>query len=202
MRRSYRVALICGALPLLVGISIFLLWLLTRWDWLMLAGLFTLYGGLAIFLIGSISLGRFCWLAFRATELSQRRLWISTLGCAALLLSNFPAAVAIIATGIAIETRYTVVVHNASSEPVSDVQVFGGGCEANFGTIAPGETAERSFWIQRDGTLKMCAVIDSKTHTNVVDGYVTHNQGGHVKIRINSDGEISISNRFTRMAGH
>ncbi|SIO67317.1 hypothetical protein SAMN05444166_8332 [Singulisphaera sp. GP187] len=43
MSPYYKISLICGATPLFVGIAIFLLWLITRWDWLMAAGLLTLY---------------------------------------------------------------------------------------------------------------------------------------------------------------
>ena len=42
MNRAYWVALICGAIPLVAGVSIFLLWLMTRWDGLMAAGIYTL----------------------------------------------------------------------------------------------------------------------------------------------------------------
>lgn len=192
MRRAYRIALFCGALPLVVGVSIFLLWLITRWNWLMMAGLFTLYGGVAISFIGIVSLALFCWLAYRAPE-RPRRLWISTFACAALLFSHFPAAAGIIATVIAIETRYTVVVHNASQQPLGDVRVFGGGCVANFGTIPPGSVARRSFWIQGDGELKIRAVSGTTAHAKVIDGYVTQYRGGRTTVTINSDGSISVS---------
>lgn len=195
MNRAYRIALICGALPLLVGVSLFLLWLIARWDWLMIAGIFTLYGGVAIFFIGAIALARFCWLAFRSPELPRRRLWLSTLGCAALLLSNFAVAGGITASVIAIETRYTVIVHNTSQQPLSGVRVFGGGCEADFGTIPPGGVVRRSFWIQHDGELEFRAVSGATTHSKTIDGYVTNNMGGHTTVTINPDGTISVSNK-------
>jgi hypothetical protein len=46
MKLFYGVALVCGAVPLIAGILIFLLWLITHWNWLMMAGIITLYGGL------------------------------------------------------------------------------------------------------------------------------------------------------------
>jgi hypothetical protein len=193
MSRAFRVALICGALPLLVGVSIFLLWLVMRWDWLMTAGVFTLFVGVAIFLIGAIALGRFWWLAFLTPDLSRRRLWFSTLGCAGLLLSNFPVAGGIMAAAIAIETRYTVIVRNASQQPLDGVRVFGGGCEADFGTIPPGSVARRSFWIQQDGELEFRAVSGATKYAKTIDNYVTNSGGGHTRVTINSDGTISIS---------
>jgi len=195
MNRAYRVALICGALPLLVGVSIFLLWLITRWDWLMMAGIFTLYGGVAVFFIGSIALARFCWLAFRMPELPRRRLWLSTLGCGTLLLSNFAVAGGITASVIAIETHYTVIVHNTSQQPLSGVRVFGGGCEADFGTIPSGGVVRRSFWIQHDGELEFRAVSGATTYSKIIDGYVTNSMGDHTTVTINPDGTISVFNK-------
>ncbi|MEP6671006.1 MAG: hypothetical protein ABJF10_17735 [Chthoniobacter sp.] len=191
-RKAYRVALLCGAIPLVVGVSIFLLWLLTRWGWLMTAGIFTLYGGVAFFLVGVVALGRFCWLALRTPGLPRRPLWLSTVGCAALLLSNFPVAGGIAATAIRIETRYTVTVHNTSPQPLSGVRVFGGGCEADFGAFAPGGVVRRSFWIEREGELKFQAGSGAATQATTIDGYVIPSVGGHVTVTIKPDGTISV----------
>ncbi len=187
MNRSYRVALICGAFPLLIGISIFTFWLITRWSWLELAGIYTLYGGAAIFLVGVFALARYCWLAFRTPNIPRRHLWFSTLACAGLLLLNFPVAGGITVAAIAIETRYTVVVHNASDQSLESVRVFGGGCDEPFGTIPPGGIVRQSFWIEHDGELKFSAI----SYAKIIDGYVTHGSGGHTTVTINSDGTIS-----------
>ena len=194
MNRAYRVALISGALPLLVGVSLFTLWIITRWDWLIMAGVFALYGGVAIFCVGAVALARFCWLAFSTPELPRRRLWISTLGCAALLLSNFAVAGCITVTAIVIETRYTVIVHNASEQPLSGVRVFGGGCEVDFGTIPPDGVVRRSSWIQHDGELEFRALRGATTYKKTIDGYVTGNMGGNLTVTINPDDTISVAN--------
>lgn len=195
MNRTYRIALICGAAPLFIGISIFFLWLITRWNWLMMAGLFTIYGGIPIFLIGVAALTRFCWLAFRTRDLSQRRLWTSVICCAGLLLSNLPVAAAIVVGAVMIEARYTVTVHNASSQPLDDVQVSGGGCEVNFGTISPGATMRRSFWVQCDGELEFCAVSGPARHNKTIDGYVTNGMGGNTSVIVGPQGTISVANK-------
>jgi hypothetical protein len=194
MNRSYRVALICGACPLLIGISIFMLWLITRWDWLMLAGILTLYGGAAILLVGVLALARYGWLVFRTPAVPRRRRWLSTLVCAGLLLLNVPVAGGIAVAAIAIETRYTVVVHNASRQPLEDVRVFGGGCDESLGNIPPGSTVRQSCWIQHDGELEFRALSDTVSHEKIINGYVTNGMGGHTTITINSDGAISVSN--------
>ena len=52
MNRALRVAVICGAIPLILGVTIFLTWLVFRWNWLELAGFILLYVGFAAFVVG------------------------------------------------------------------------------------------------------------------------------------------------------
>jgi len=182
MNRAYGIALTCGAVPLLAGISIFALWLVTR------------TGGIAILLVGSVSLARFFWLGSRMPGFPRRRLWLSTVGGASLLLSNFPVAGGISAAVIAIETRYTVVVHNASRQALDSVSVVGGGCDEFLGSIRPGGDARQSFWIQHDGELEFRATSGTTVYRETIEGYVTNSMGGHTTVTVNSDGTISVRN--------
>jgi hypothetical protein len=195
MSRTYRIATICGATPLLVGVVIFLLWLVTRWDWLMAAGMFTIYGGVAMLLFGAIALVRFCWLALGTPDFPRRRLWVSAVWCAALLLSNFPVAAAIVVGAVSIETRYVVTVHNSSSRPLTDVRVSGGGCEVDFGTVAPGVTVRRSFWVRCDGTLVFHAASGFTRYNETIDGYVTNGMGGNASVTVGPEGTISVADK-------
>jgi hypothetical protein len=91
MNRAYRVALICGAIPLLVGISMLMLWLITRWDGLMMAGIYSPYCGVTIFLVGVLALARFCWLAVRTPNIQRQIYKISAiLTFLPVLRSTFP----------------------------------------------------------------------------------------------------------------
>ncbi len=181
----------CGASPLVAGVSVFLLWVLTRRDWLMGAGLFVLFVGLALFAVGTLALARFCWLALRAGE-PPPGFWRSTAFAAALLLSNFPAAGAIIWKVDDLYTRYTVVVRNATGNTLEDVRVSGGGCEAVFGAIAPGDEARRSFLIQHDGQLEIHA--DGLRRQTIV-GYVTNSLGGHTTVTVHPGGAVTAEDR-------
>jgi hypothetical protein len=55
--RWLKIPLLLGGVPLIVGLSLFLFWLVTRWSWLNLVGLFTLYAGLVSVLAGLVGLG-------------------------------------------------------------------------------------------------------------------------------------------------
>jgi hypothetical protein len=191
VKGAYRVALLCGTVPLVVGLSVFLLWLLTRADGLMLLGVFVLFGGLAFFAVGVLALGRYCWLAFRESRLPAR-FWAATIACALLLLSNFPAAGAIMYAADALHSRYTVVVRNESGRPLEDVRVTGGGCEVVFGLIAPGDDEQRSFWIQHDGVLRIRA---DGLAEQPISGYVTNGMGGRTTVTVRADGTVAAVDR-------
>ena len=193
MKRTLRVAVLSGLLPLLVGVSLFVLWVTTRWDWFMVGGVVTIYGGLVSFLIGACALARYCWAASRCADPPRWKWVLSALGCATLLLSNVPVAGGIISAVVAISTCYSVVVRNASQQAISDVRIYGGGYEASLGTIPPGGLARRSFWIQRDGELELRAVGSSAFHHLVIDGYVTKGLGGRAEIVVESNGSLSLS---------
>jgi hypothetical protein len=194
MDRPFRVALICGACPLLVGCSIFFLWLFTRWEWLMIPGIFTLAAGPVICGFGFFELANSQWLTHGVFDFSPRRRRVATIGCGGLLLLNFPAAGAIVAAVITIHSTYTVVVHNASERNLDDVRVYGGGCDISFGSIRPQAVARRSFWIQDDGELTFWAVSGSITYSvSDFSGYVTNGQGGQRTVTVKTDGTISVT---------
>ena len=192
MKLALRTAVVCGALPLIVGVTIFVLWLVTRWDWLMTAGFITICGGIAIVLIGALALARFWWLAVRMPDLSHRRPWRSIAVCGILLLSNFPVAAGIMVTVAEIESNYTVVVRNASEETLVNVRVAGGGCDEVFGSIPPGADIRRTLRFECDGRLEFWAQGASNTYAETIDGYVTGNLGGRSIVTVHRDGTISV----------
>jgi hypothetical protein len=192
MRRAYQIALFCGAFPLTCGTLVFLLWLVTRWDWLMTAGIVTIIGGLQVFLIGNIALAWYRGLALRSPEVTPRQLRFRTLAAVGLLLSNFPLAVGYAVAANAVITCHTVVVHNASRQPLDNVRVVGGGCDVGFGKVQPGESIRRAFWIRRKGELVLIADFGGSRHTEMVDGYVSSDIGGSKEVTVNSNGTIGV----------
>lgn len=194
MNRALRIAIACGILPLSFGVWIFLAWLVTRWDGLMAAGLFTLYVGVGLFLIGAVAVGVFCWRGARSTHMSRRRLWLTSVACAVLLLSNFVVAGWIIATVIDIKTAYIVTIENETAEPLRDVRVSGGGCDVDFGVIPSGGRVQRTFWIQREGELEFRAVGGTTVYGEVIDGYVTNSMAGETSVTVKLDGTVAIRN--------
>jgi hypothetical protein len=96
MHRSYRIALACGLIPLLTGTLIFITWLGTRWQWLEMAGLFTLLLGPFFILAGMGNLFRFHWLTAAGGTVTRRQRWLRSLLCTGLFGFNFVAAAGIL----------------------------------------------------------------------------------------------------------
>lgn len=192
MKWAYRIAVFCGAFPLVCGTVVFLLWLITGWRWLWGAGVMTIAGGVTFFFIGVIALAIYYSLAFDSRALTPRRLRSSTLFSVALLLSNFPAAAGFTVAAIAIDTVYTVVVHNASRHSLDAVTVVGGGSDKDFGAIPPGESVRRTFWIHHTGELEILIDFGGSKHTATVDGYVCSDMGGYKEVTVNADDTITV----------
>src|SRR4051794_30275650 len=89
-------AVLCGAVPLVTGCGIFILWCGTGWDWLQLAGLLTIYAGVVAVLLGLVFL-----LAYVVERSARQELWrpaslAAVLAVLGLFGLNFPACAAII----------------------------------------------------------------------------------------------------------
>jgi hypothetical protein len=117
MNLWHRIALVCGLIPLIIGISVFCSWILTRWDWLMLAGFFTVVIGFLLFLGGLVSL----LIASRRARqhgmpYKQKNLFIF-----GLLLLNFPVALAMVFYVIHLMNISDVFIMNNFGKPLNQI---------------------------------------------------------------------------------
>jgi hypothetical protein len=190
-----RSAFICGLIPLITGTSIFLLWVVTRWDWLIAAGMLTIMAGIVASLFGIA-----CLVASRldrpAVEIGgsrreSRRRIIALL----IILSNFPVAASIVVAVDLIHTLYAVTIVNRGSVPVDNVVVAGGGVEIEFGSVAPGTTSERWFHVRNDGELVYRVRRGGEDVDGTIEGYVTNGFGGDMEVTFNHDGSIVVRDK-------
>jgi hypothetical protein len=189
VKGAYRAALACGALPLVTGASIFGLWVVTRREWLMVAGVFTLFVGLALFVVGALALARYAWLALRMAE-PPVGFWVSAALAAGLLLSNFPAAGLIVWKVADLESTYTVVVRNESGAPLRGLHVaVGEHTYASFAPIPAGASATRTFRIRREGSLELHTAGGPRT----IDPYVSAGFGATAFVTFAFDGGVSVA---------
>ncbi len=193
MQRPLLIAILCGAIPLALGLAIFLVWVFARQEWLMVAGLCNIGCGLVMFFVGVFCLAYYWNRASLIPDYSRQRRHWSTLACAGLLLLNFPVAGGLIAAAVRIETRYTVVIENETQHTLTNVRIFGGGVDETIDPVPPQGRIKRHLWFQTDGELKFQATVDTTILREKVDGYVTGSQGGTARVTIHPDKTITVS---------
>jgi len=195
MKTSLKAALFFGTIPLVAGIAIFVAWVLFRAEWLMLAGVITIYAGLCAIAVGAVCLAVYLWRSWRSGTVPRWRLVWQTVAVLALFLANFIAADAAVSGAMLIEARYTVSITNHSNVPFESARIEGGGVDISLGVIVPGATVKRSFWIEHDGALFLKATQGSRKIEATIEGYVTNGVGGDMIVVLQPDGIVNVKPR-------
>ena len=190
--RRVKVPLVFGAAPLTIGISMFLLWLITGWQWLELVGIFVLYTGFASVVSGLVLLALWVLRRIRSGDWAREQLMGRTIFAAIVLVINFPAAGLILWTTYNLSTRYTVVVRNYGSASIESGAITGGGVSLEIGSIEPGASVTKRFHVGHDGTLRFSGEQGGRKLQMVVDDYVTNDGGGQKQIDIFPDGTVQV----------
>ena len=183
-----RVAILCGAVPLALGVLTFGVWLATGWRWLTMAGVIVLYLGFAAFIIGVMALTRSLIAARESGPVPFGKARRNALAAGALLLANFPAAAGIIFAVGWVESTYTVTVVNGSGRVVDEVRLFGGGRDVSLGSIAAGDRSRARLRFREDGVLEIQVFRGTASETEMIVGYVSPGQGGSMTVIIEGDG--------------
>jgi len=195
MRTSLKCALVFGVAPLASGIAIFLAWVLSRADWLMMAGIITIYVGVCSVAVGAVCLAIYLWKSWRSRTVLRRRLLWHAIAILALYAANFVGASAAVAGVFFLESRYTVSVVNESNIPLQAAKLEGGGVEVSLGDMPSGVTVKRSFFIEHDGELVLTGIHGTRRIEATVDGYVTNSLGGDKIVVLSGIGVVNTSDR-------
>lgn len=78
---------------------------------------------------------------------------------------------------LAFAARYTLDIQNATQHPITNVRILGAGVDVEVGTIEPGETISRSFFIRKDGVLRIEATDGKRNYNQRISGYVNRLHG-------------------------
>ena len=145
-----KLAIACAGIPLTVGTSIYLLWRMTSWTSLELAGVWTIGIGICLFLIGSLLL-----LSEFVFSKSSRRNWVRKLAIGILLLANFPAALFFVVSAVEVSnrTRYLIEVVNNTEHDVASFLVISDKGKKAIGPIAVGSSAKTEIQVSRNDCL-------------------------------------------------
>jgi len=198
MKTLLKIAWIAGAAPLVVGTTIFITWLLTRADVLMLAGGITIQAGLCSVALALVCQAIYLWRNWHSMEITRLRLAWQTAALVALVIMNFVFAAGFVCGAMMIEARYNLSITNEGSESLSHVRVGVGECGVVFEDIPAGETRKKGFWIDRDGELVLTATRNGQPIEAVVDGDVSNGLGGSgrdIKVTIDPSGEVAVEDQ-------
>lgn len=196
MKYLLGIAWLTGAFPLLLGTTIFVVWLVFRFDILMLAGFVMLIVGLCLILWGLICLTAYVRHARRSPTGSRRLLAWQVAGVLGLYVANFVAAGSFVYAAYVIETWYFLSITNRGDVPLEGVRVEGGGASVRFGDIATGETVKRSFLIRDYGELVLTARRGEERIESVINDYLIPDLGVDQAVTIDASGEVIVRRRF------
>ena len=159
----------------------------------MLAGVATLYGGVAAFFIGALAIASVAWMASRSPASPQPRQALRILACSLMLVSNFPVAGGIIAAVIAIDSSYVVIVKNNTQQVLTGIRLSGGGCDVEIDTLQPSSVARRVLCPRGEGSLEFHAFNGTSTLSHTINPYVCFGMGGHKTVVVSNDESILVS---------
>jgi hypothetical protein len=183
----YKLSLASGLTPLIAGCIIFLSWLATRADWLMLAGVYNIMAGLALFVCG---LGFLLVYGQKERKLTDRYPVKRTLISLGILLFNFPvAALALYSAEYIISTSTAIVINNSPFE-ITDLVISEREQSYPFPPIAAGQEVIEYFHFKYEGSVNYKLSLNGSVKTGVMFGYVTGGMGESATMVISSNGAV------------
>jgi len=168
----YRVAMVFAAAPLVFGLFLFLLWLVSQENDIALLGFLTIIAGLI-----SVSVALVLFLVYLVIAIYRKmptgRVIASFFFGLFLILVNFPAAFACISIADYIMSIYILTVENDGDGSISDIHITGPGVDTHIGLLNPGQKQVLRLHIKGDGTLVFSAESSGEELSGTIQEYVT-----------------------------
>jgi len=194
-----RIAIACGALPLLTGVITLLVFLqsdVSSSEMLVWAqvGMFILMGGLFLFFVGLVTLWAYLMKGGRS-GVPKRDLAQNVLLTIILLLANFPAALACIWIAGDTFNRAHLSLVNESSVAVEDLNITWPGGSQRIEELGPGGRAELSFHIGGEGAVEFTSSQAGESCEGTLSGYVTPNMRVSIEVMFSDGCEVAVIER-------
>jgi len=89
---------------------------------------------------------------------------------------------------------YILTIKNNSSSDIENITLKGQGFghKESLGRILSGDQIQYSFYVRGEGPLEFEVTWNEKSHSGVIEGYVSGGFGGNGKLIFNQDGTIVI----------
>jgi hypothetical protein len=191
---SWRLAIIAGVTPLVAGILTFIVWYITRAEWLMVTGIFIIYAGLGFFCLGLLSIGVFSYIAIKARV---KRWVLKSALVIILLVSNFPVAFGLMSAAIYIVSVSVILVDNQSDHVVEKIMLFDpAGNSYSFGPVTARERRDVTFRFKGEGAVTYEMSVAGSAHSGTVFGYITSGTRNTATITVSKDGTVNAQEYF------
>ena len=184
MNPWYKRSLICGIIPLIAGISIFITWYYSREPWLEAAGIINIGIGIVLFLLGLI---------FLVIYIIKSRRFLRSLLPLFILLLNFPVAITALNTAYRIKSTCTVNIVNQSPYGISNFYLTERDLHNPVADIPPKSISTQEFNFQYEGTVYYSMQVNGKTHQGIIFGYVTGRMPLVATLRLTESGEVTVT---------
>ncbi len=193
----YRTAIVCGLVPMLLGTAIFAAWLFTDFNALGILGILFIYGGLALFAAGIVSLLIFVSRA-RKDGIAYRKPAILAL---AVLVVNFPLCAAYISIAFLMESAHVVTVVNRTGMPIETLALTDPvGRRFRVGTVGPGQVRRACLGFSGEGAVQFSLSVDGETRTGTLIGYLSDPLGSDATLHLSEDLSVQTREGFRRIS--
>jgi hypothetical protein len=155
----------------------------------MLAGIYNIMAGLALFLCG---LGFLLVYGQKERKSGNGYPVKRTLIPLGILLFNFPAAALALYSADFIVSSSTATVINNSSFEITDMVLIEREQSYPFPPIAPGQEVIEHFHFKHEGSVEYKLSLNGSIKTGIMFGYVTGSGGEKATMAIHSDGAVEI----------
>ena len=189
----YLLSIICALIPLLTGTIIFLLWVITRKSFLESFGVYTIYGGFFLFILGIIFLAVYFFMNRKNDTIKffKTKILISLL----ILLSNFPIAGYYFINVCNIISISEVYLENKTICLISEITISDPIKTYNIQDISPGRILKQKFIFEGEGVVKYSFIVNKKVQSGVLIGYISPGMGINVELIIHNEDKIEVKQK-------
>lgn len=192
MPRLIKIAIACGAIPLIAGTAIYFTWRVTRWESLELFGLLNIFVGLALFVVGVGCLLRQTLQGESSKEQQPHSARLQSSVVACLLLVNFPAALVYGISAIDVMSRTTIRIVNESGREFDAISFQGAGVDKRVGPMSPRDYERIYVRASCEGGIEFVASQGGREIKGELIGYVAG--GEDITLRFLPDGKFEVGN--------
>ena len=179
----YKLSILCGVTPLVVGLTILLFWLTNRSTWLEVAGFTNIIFGLFSFVCGLVFLLIHVRNACKPT--GKKKIFLPVF----VLLLNFPAAV--FCLSVAIKQSHSgsaVTVKNQTPHEIREFVVDQRGITYSLPLVQPGETHVEGIRFTERGRVRYSLVVGGERFEGNLFEYAAPNKGSHAVVTVEEAG--------------